>query len=681
MADIKGKRKRIVVIKKPGDPDRLVDFFNCFDDIYDLSCPVCFETIEDAQVTTCGHSFCSKCIYQSFASSKRCPSCSHYIDKVFPNFLLNDILMKKKKRLKSRKTITGQGTSKAFSEWKYLISMKASRLTREDIDILLATLMEKKKELNKNSKTVKDVLLQGFLKLSRKRRQDKLATLISELQIIESDAEELGQTLESHAKIPSSLSALTNKLTSADSEILLAPKDPSSSRVQPVSANSHALASSVTFGHSNLSIQSRTEPKYSSTFENQPLSVFDDPGKQPIKGKSSSESHLNDKSLETGLYDCTMSERWVKMEHHLEDLEDLYLTARVGQDHNKPSQYDLEDFKETLVRATACTTFKTLTTLSYVSDPTLETSIVSNLSFDKDNEIFAACGVTRLIKLYDFACVAQDSLISNYPIATLKCKSKVSCTSWSSYFKNSLASSEYEGSVTVWDVSTKQPAICFKEHKRRVWSVDFNKMDTNLISSGSDDGTVKLWSLNMESSIGTLKAPANICCVKFNPRSRYHLAFASADHCLYYYDLRNTREPEKIFKGHHKAVSCASFVSSDEVVTSSTDGQLKLWSISKNVCLKTYKGHVNDENFLGLASDGDYFCCGSENNAIYLYYKGFHKPIMMYSFESDEAFLPLQEKPRNVFISEFVGAITWKMDENILLAANSRGIIKVLELV
>ena len=39
---------------------------------------------------------------------------------------------------------------------------------------------------------------------------------------------------------------------------------------------------------------------------------------------------------------------------------------------------------------------------------------------------------------------------------------------------------------------------------------------------------VKLWYTNMEHSVASLEAKANVCCVKFDPDSRYHLAFGSA---------------------------------------------------------------------------------------------------------------------------------------------------------
>ena len=46
-------------------------------------------------------------------------------------------------------------------------------------------------------------------------------------------------------------------------------------------------------------------------------------------------------------------------------------------------------------------------------------------------------------------------------------------------------------------------------------------------------------------------------------------------------------------------------------VRSSTDSQLKLWTINSTPsCVRTFRGHVNEKNFVGLATDGDYVACG-----------------------------------------------------------------------
>jgi len=39
------------------------------------------------------------------------------------------------------------------------------------------------------------------------------------------------------------------------------------------------------------------------------------------------------------------------------------------------------------------------------------------------------------------------------------------------------------------------------------------------------------------------------------------------DHCIHYYDLRHTKEPLHVFKGHRKAVSYTKFINSNEIIS------------------------------------------------------------------------------------------------------------------
>lgn len=176
---------------------------------------------------------------------------------------------------------------------------------------------------------------------------------------------------------------------------------------------------------------------------------------------------------------------------------------------------------------------------------------------------------------------------------------------------------------SIWDVETRQRKRTFQEHDKRCWSVDFNEIDTKLLASGSDDARVKLWSIDCENAVATLEVKANVCCVKFNPKSSCHLAFGSADHGIHYYDLRNLKEPLCVFKGHKKAVSYVKFLNTHEIISAGTDGQLKLWNVNQPpYCLRSFVGgHINEKNFVGLATNGDYLACGSEDNSLCVYYK------------------------------------------------------------
>lgn len=47
------------------------------------------------------------------------------------------------------------------------------------------------------------------------------------------------------------------------------------------------------------------------------------------------------------------------------------------------------------------------------------------------------------------------------PIVEMSTRSKLSCLSWNKHEKNHIASSDYEGIVTVWDVNTRQVSTYF----------------------------------------------------------------------------------------------------------------------------------------------------------------------------------------------------------------------------
>jgi hypothetical protein len=59
----------------------------------DFLCPICIQTMKDAFLTACGHSFCYMCIITHLSNKSNCPSCGLYLtnNQLFPNFLLNKV--------------------------------------------------------------------------------------------------------------------------------------------------------------------------------------------------------------------------------------------------------------------------------------------------------------------------------------------------------------------------------------------------------------------------------------------------------------------------------------------------------------------------------------------------------------------------------------------------------------
>ena len=357
-----------------------------------------------------------------------------------------------------------------------------------------------------------------------------------------------------------------------------------------------------------------------------------------------------------------------------DEMAENYVLARAPV--SSGPRGSLEEWGKSLNGLTQLQKFRELGTLQY-GDPAQGPNIVSSIDFDKDEEFFTIGGVTRQLTVYKYHSVVTRSV--HYPVQDLTCTGKISCISYNYFIKNLIASCDYDGTVSISDVYIGKYAVQqWREHEKRCWSVHFNHFDSKLVASGSDDFQVKLWAYKVPHSVGTVKAEANICSVRFNPVSCYYIAFGCADHKIYYFDLRFTRQALCVLDSHKKAVSYCQFLNNRELVSLSTDSEIKLWDINTGECLKTYHGHRNDKNFVGLAVKGSHIVCGSEDNLLYCYYKDVSRNIITHQFNEPRSRLPgIVQSPDNPFVS----AVCWKPKSSVLLAANSLGYMKVLEAV
>ncbi|XP_074654069.1 E3 ubiquitin-protein ligase COP1-like isoform X2 [Tubulanus polymorphus] len=603
----------------------------------DFVCPICFDMIEEAHMTKCGHSFCYKCIHQTLEQSNRCPKCNYVIEKqdqIFPNFLLNELILKQKQRINEKKIRIDQQNSNVSLNLEDVISDQ-DNLDIANINLMLEVLAQKKQQIMADCRTTQNQILKEFLQKIRTKKQQQLEQLTREMNVLDEDCARVDLKLQDERKILSHIGETVVNGIHGD-----AAAGPSTSTASP--STSTAVVSS------DNSLQ---------------------------EGFNGSKNVNRQRWLHT-----TMAARRKKVNHHFDDLEQCYFSTRLKEFGNQNGCDGLDEFTDNLSKFIKFSSFRPLASLSYASDIYNGSSIVSSIDFDRDCEFFAIAGVTKKIKVFEYGSIIRDAVDVHYPVNEMLCNSKISCVTWNSYHKGQMASADYEGTITLWDALAGVKSRLLQEHEKRCWSVDFNRVDPKLLASGSDDSKVKLWSTNTEHSVACLEAKANVCCVKFNPESRYHLAFGSADHCVHYFDLRNLKQPVVVFKGHRKAVSYAKFVNTSELVSASTDSQLKLWSLTnKPHCLRTFKGHVNEKNFVGLASDGDYIACGSENNSLCIYYKGLSKQLLNYKFDTVRSTIERDRKDDEA--NEFVSAVCWRPGSNVVVAANSQGIIKVLELV
>ncbi|KAG8477478.1 hypothetical protein CXB51_030786 [Gossypium anomalum] len=295
-------------------------------------------------------------------------------------------------------------------------------------------------------------------------------------------------------------------------------------------------------------------------------------------------------------------------------------------------------------------------------------NVICTLSFDRNEDYIATAGISKRIKIFEFDAFMNDSIDIHYPVVEMSNKSKISCVCWNNYVKNYLASTDYDGVVQTWDAGTGQGLCQYNEHQKRAWSVDFSQADPTKFASGSDDCSVKLWSIN-----------------KFSSFSPHLLAFGSADYKVYCYDLRHSRIPLCTLAAHEKAVSYVKFLDSNTLLSASTDNTLKSWDLKKtcsdgsttNTCCLTFSGHKNEKNFVGLTVLDGYIACGSETNEVYCYYRSLPMPITSYKFGSVDPISGHQTSDEN---GQFVSSVCWRQKSNMLVAANSTGSIELLKL-
>lgn len=364
--------------------------------------------------------------------------------------------------------------------------------------------------------------------------------------------------------------------------------------------------------------------------------------------------------------EADLKRRALVISKYHDNIKAMYLKCRRNRDHNA-----LDAVMDTLVDATSVSSLSRRATIHHIDILRVNPNLVTSVQFNASASLFATAGVTRRIKVYDFASIIDDNADDgppsqhHCPILNFQATSKLASLSWSFESAALLAAATYKGDIIMHDTEKNTQVLSLREHERRTLFIDFSHLKPNLLLSGSDDRTVKLWDVRAASSSMTLQTSANVCCVRFNPAESNEFAFGSANHNVYSYDLRHPAAPLCVFEGHYRAVSHIVFLNRSQLVSASTDSSCKIWDVVKQEPGLSYTGHANERNFVGLCASNEFFACGSEDNGVYVYHKGFSGPVVRCGFGSGGG---------------FVSTVAWKPNSPWLVAATNNGNLEVLEL-
>lgn len=356
-----------------------------------------------------------------------------------------------------------------------------------------------------------------------------------------------------------------------------------------------------------------------------------------------------------------------------------HLTSTYFRDTGERSSEDLLGFTETLKSMTQFSNVEALATFRYGATAARRANASEKLNdavtcirFRRDDEFVSIAGHSGGIQLFGYQTLLhRDEQDSLSPLTTIHTEATLS-TSWDPLDLARMAAGGESGVVNVWDVGRSQVALGFKEHRKQVNYVDYCRHQKGLLASASDDKTVRLWHYSMPTSTLTVTAPAVCHAVQFHPFLDNQVVFSCADGDVHGLDIRFPSDRLFVLKGEDPVTNFA-FISRLEIATQSLDSTVRLWSTeAPDRPNRQFQGHrQRRRTTVAFSARADFLVTGSEDNALYFYSTKSSEPLFEHSFNS-----LLEEEDRGAFVT----AACWKENVDVVIAGNSKGIVKVLGL-
>ena len=308
--------------------------------------------------------------------------------------------------------------------------------------------------------------------------------------------------------------------------------------------------------------------------------------------------------------------------------------------------------------------------------PVSSEEVVSSIAWSQPYSKHFALAYNTKIRFYDYEKTLEYGEISNYlccPFEELSTNSQVlSIAFQNSHLVSCLASGEMDGTVSLWyeDTSgqrnknkmTKDP---IEKLHSTCYSVCWMPGST-LLAYGGQDCFIRVYESIMKHTMCELRTEASVNALMFVHQNL--LVAGTSSNAIPLYDIRTRGRIVNRLKRENQGV-CAlkSIVGCEyEIVSASKDSTLTLWDLRVCKQVREYRGHKNEDKFVGLANNGKFIAVGTEDDTIVLYHKEVSSPVMCFSYP-----------PGNM---GFVRCLSFHEDGKHLIGGNSTGSVKILKL-
>ncbi len=239
----------------------------------------------------------------------------------------------------------------------------------------------------------------------------------------------------------------------------------------------------------------------------------------------------------------------------------------------------------------------------------------------------------------------------------------------------------------------------FSGHEMGVYGVSFSP-DGQTIASASEDGTIKLWTLEGEEFKTLLGHSGPVNDVSFSPNGQI---IASADRygAVKLWDFSG--QEIQTLKGHQLSVRSVSFSPNGQTIASaSLDNTVKLWDINGRE-LKTLDGHRNAVWSVSFSPDGQTIASGSYDKTVKLWdldgkelqtLQGHSNHVWSVSFSPDGQMIASGSRDKTVKLWDLDGKelqtlqghsgtvrkVSFSPDGQMIASADEDGIVKLWDL-
>jgi WD40 repeat protein len=245
---------------------------------------------------------------------------------------------------------------------------------------------------------------------------------------------------------------------------------------------------------------------------------------------------------------------------------------------------------------------------------------VRSAAFHPDGQIIASGGSDRLINLWNPETGAC--------LRTLTGHTETISDLMFSPDGLLLASSSYDCTIKIWQVNSGQCLQTLQGHTNLVWAVVFSP-DGQTVISGGDDHAIKFWDLQTGHCFKTWQGHTNsIIAVNYptpqpnqaqNQTLAELLASGSEDHTIRLWDIHQ-QSCQKTLTGHKgRLLALAHSPDAQLLLSGSSDRTAKLWDIQTEQCLHTFYGHTSWIWSVAYSPDAQTLATCSEDATIRLW--------------------------------------------------------------